>query len=111
MLNKTHLSERELWDKVVSLCYQDKTELNRAWIYNKSDNSRIGATIFVMSTENAKQAFEKLKAQNKLSIVYENFHTFLEMYNPEKDGEEMYQYAKENNLLTDDIGEVIYFKG
>lgn len=75
-------------------------ELNRAWVYNK-DGEVIGETNFIVSGEFAKKAFQKLNSEHKLVCEYSDFEEFIETYEPETDGEALYQMAlAENQLIS-----------
>lgn len=82
-------------------------ELNREWIYDK-DEEVIGETNFVVSTEWLVNTFDKLNNENKFVCKYKDFEDFEESYEPETDGELIYQYAIKDGMLKEDLGVVMY---
>lgn len=77
-------------------------ELNRAWVYDK-DNETIGETNFVVPVEWLVNLFEKYYRDE-----YGDFEMFLDVYEPEMEGEFIYQKAIEDDVLIEDIGVVMY---
>lgn len=75
-------------------------ELNRGWVYNDEEDP-IGETNFVISEDNLKMI---------VNILFgpKDFDNFLCVYIPEEDGEKIYSYAKENNMIKEDLGIVLY---
>lgn len=78
-------------------------ELNRKWIYEEGKEDPVGETNFdVPYTWLEKLYLKRYKKQ------YKSFKEFLENYEPEKEGEFIYQEAKKRGKLIEDIGEVRY---
>lgn len=65
-----------------------QTQLNRAWIYDKNDDEIIGETNFVIRTEYLNKIFKEL-----FSDDYKDLNSFLDVYEPEIEGELIYQRA------------------
>ena len=78
-------------------------ELNRAWIYDEERNT-IGETNFVVPADWLKELYDK-----EFSDKYTDFELFLEVYEPQIDGEFIYQKALEDNVLVEDLG-IVYYK-
>lgn len=76
-------------------------ELNRAWITNESDEI-IGETNFVVPAKWLKEFCFR-----NFSKKYDSFSAFLEQYDPETEGEFIYQEAIKANVLIEDIGIVM----
>ena len=93
---------------IKAICDRCEIEMNRAWVYNDTEEDPIGETNFVVSEDFAKQAFEKLNEQETLVKKYDSFNTFIENYEPEVDGEAIYKLAIQENKLIEDIGTVLY---
>lgn len=84
-------------------------ELNRKWIYGKNkDEDAIGETNFVVSADWLIGKFEELNKENKFTCDYTDFEEFVGSYEPEIDGELIYQAAVKENVLIEDIGIVMY---
>ena len=81
-------------------------ELNRGWIYNKE--RIIGETNFIVPTNWLKETFDNLNNDNQFICHYDNLNDFLETYEPETDGELIYQKAIADGVLKEDLGVVIY---
>lgn len=77
-------------------------ELNRAWI-NDNDGEPIGETNFVVATEWLKELYDK-----EFTDKYNTFDDFLDCYEPEVDGEFIYQKAIADGVLVEDLGVVMY---
>lgn len=77
-------------------------ELNRAWI-NDKDGEPIGETNFVVPTKWLKELYN-----NEFVNEYSNFNEFLEAYEPETDGEFVYQKAIADGVLKEDLGIIMY---
>ena len=77
-------------------------ELNREWIYN-DDEDVIGETNFVVPAEWLRELYE-----NKYTEIYSSFDDFLDSYEPEVDGEFIYQEAIKQKILKEDLGIVMY---
>lgn len=80
-------------------------ELNRAWIYNKEneDGEPIGETNFVVPEVWCRQLFKNNREEiNKLGMHASNYEDFIEIYEPETQGEYMYQKAKEDGVLIEE---------
>lgn len=82
-------------------------ELNRAWIKD-NNGDEIGETNFVIPEEWLGEAFTKLNNENKFVCEYDDLEDFLESYEPETDGELIYQKAIEDGVLKEDLGVVMY---
>lgn len=81
-------------------------ELNRGWIYDEEEI--IGETNFVVPTKWLKETFDNLNNGNQFICYYDNLNDFLETYEPETDGELIYQKAIADGVLKEDLGVVIY---
>lgn len=77
-------------------------ELNRAWITNE-DGEEIGETNFVVPGPWLFQVFKKYFAHHNYT-----FEEFLQVYEPETDGEFIYQQAKKDGTLIVDLGRCMY---
>ena len=77
-------------------------ELNRAWINDENDEA-IGETNFVVPAKWLKELFDKEFANN-----YSSLNDFLDVYEPEVDGELIYQKAIVDGVLVEDFGVVMY---
>lgn len=82
-------------------------ELNRAWIYSRGSDEPIGEKNFVVTAEFLCDLWEYFKK----ALGYPQDYTlddFLTVYEPETDGEFIYQFAKRNGELVEDLGSVYY---
>jgi hypothetical protein len=77
-------------------------ELNREWIYDDEEEP-IGETNFVVSAGWLIDLFNKEYADK-----YNSLDEFLDVYEPETDGEFIYQKAIEDGVLVEDFGVVMY---
>ena len=77
-------------------------ELNRAWILDDEEEP-IGEINFVVGGNWLKKLFDKHFADE-----YKSLNEFLEVYEPEVDGEFIYQEAIKDNALIEDCGVVMY---
>lgn len=77
-------------------------ELNRAWIIDENKNI-IGETNFVVSEDWLVKLFE-----NEYIDIYDSLEEFLDVYEPETDGEFIYQKAIKDGVLKEDLGIVMY---
>lgn len=77
-------------------------ELNRAWILDDEEEP-IGETNFVVGGNWLKNLFDKHFAGE-----YKSLNEFLEVYEPEVDGEFIYQDAIKDGALIEDLGVVMY---
>lgn len=77
-------------------------ELNRAWI-NDEDGEPIGETNFVVPTKWLVELYNK-EFVNK----YSDFEMFVDWYEPETDGEFIYNKAIADGVLIEDLGIVMY---
>ena len=82
-------------------------ELNRAWILDE-DGEAVGETNFVVTIKWLNTVFERLNNTSKFVCKYNDLEDFLEVYEPETDGELMYQEAIKDNALIEDLGIVMY---
>ena len=83
-------------------------ELNRAWIIDEDEDDAIGETNFVVPAEWFVNTFNKLNNEGKFVYKYEDFEDFVDTYEPETDGELIYQKAIEDGVLKEDLGVVMY---
>lgn len=87
-------------------------ELNRAWIYDEDDeDDPIGETNFVVPAKWLIDLFNNYFAEKKTCSgysLYGSFEDFLNIYEPEEEGEFIYQKANEDGVIKEDIGIVIY---
>lgn len=74
-----------------------ETQLNRAWIYDKNGDEPVGETNFVIHTEYLNKVFKKL-----FSDKYKNLNDFLDVYEPETEGELIYQRAKADGEIIEE---------
>lgn len=93
----------------MSVTIEFEYELNREWIYDE-DGEIIGETNFVVPTKWLVEAFNKLNNEDKFVCSYDNFEDFIETYEPETDGELIYQSAVADGVLKSDLGIVMYDK-
>lgn len=77
-------------------------ELNRKYIYD-DEVEAIGETNFVVPAEWLMELFDKEYA-NK----YASLDELLDVYEPETEGESIYQKAIEDDVLVEDFGVVMY---
>ena len=78
-------------------------ELNRAWIIDKETDEIIGETNFVVPTKWLRELYNK-----NFSNKYTDFEEFTDVYEPETDGEFIYQEAIKDGALKEDLGIVMY---
>ena len=74
-------------------------ELNRAWV-NNDDGEPIGETNFVVPAKWLNEVFDKFNNEDKFVCLYDDFNDFIETYEPETDGELIYQKAIADGVLT-----------
>lgn len=73
-------------------------ELNRAWIYgNGPDKDPTGETNFVIPEDYFVEIFPKLFPDE------DDISFFLDIYEPETDGEKIYQQAKKDGKIIDEF--------
>lgn len=77
-------------------------ELNREYIYD-DEVEIIGETNFVVPAGWLMELFDKEYANE-----YESLDEFLDVYEPETEGEFIYQKAIEDDVLVEDFGVVMY---
>lgn len=82
-------------------------ELNRAWIYSRGSDEPIGEKNFVVTAEFLCDLWEYFKKALGYSQDY-TLDDFLTVYEPETDGEFIYQFAKRNGELVEDLGSTYY---
>ena len=82
-------------------------ELNRRWIYDKEEET-VGETNFVVSAEWLMETFDSLNNNNLFVCRYDDLKDFLNTYEPETDGELIYQKAIADGSLKEDLGVVMY---
>lgn len=78
-------------------------ELNRKWIIDKETNEPIGETNFVVPTKWLNELYNK-----KYANEYNSLDDFTDVYEPETDGELIYQEAIKDGVLVEDLGVVMY---
>lgn len=91
----------------MSITIEFEYELNREWIYDE-DEEIIGETNFVVPTKWLVEAFNELNNEDKFICKYDDFEDFIETYEPETDGELLYQKAVADRVLKEDLGVVMY---
>ena len=72
-------------------------ELNRAWIYNDTCDDPVGEKNFVISKKYFLSIFPKLFPLEK------DIDRFLDVYEPETDGEKIYQQAVRDGQIIDEF--------
>lgn len=77
-------------------------ELNRAWVLDNKTGNVIGETNFIVDSKWLKDLYN-----NEFADKYLNFNDFIETYEPEVDGEFVYQKAIKDNVLEKDLGIVM----
>lgn len=77
-------------------------ELNRGWIYDE-DGEEIGEINFVVPSGWLADLYNK-----HFSKAYGDIDSLLTLYEPEEEGEFIYQKAIEDNVLIEDLGVVMY---
>lgn len=86
----------------MSFTIEFEYELNREWI-NDEDGEPIGETNFVVPTKWLKELYNK-----EFADKYSDFEMFVDWYEPEIDGELIYQKAIADGVLMEDLGVVMY---
>lgn len=86
----------------MSFTIEFEHELNREWI-NDEDGEPIGETNFVVPTKWLKELYNK-----EFTDKYSDFEMFIDWYEPETDGELIYQKAIADGVLIEDLGVVMY---
>ena len=86
----------------MNITFEFEHELNRGWIYDE-DGEVIGEINFVVPTKWLCDLYDK-----HFSDVYGDIDSLLTLYEPEEEGEFIYQKAIEDNVLVEDIGVVMY---
>lgn len=89
---------KEQEDKVIGIVVKRELELNRAWIYgNGPDEDPTGETNFVIPEDYFVAIFDRLfPHENDISF-------FLESYEPETDGEKIYQQAVKDGKIIEEF--------
>lgn len=82
--------------------HSGEIELNRAYIYD-NEGEPIGETNFTVSI-----LFLKKLYKNEYKDIFPDFEEFLQCYDPEIEGEHIYQEAKRKNELVEDSGVFMY---
>lgn len=72
-------------------------ELNRAWIYNDTCDDPVGERNFVISKKYFLSIFPKLFPMEK------DIDRFLDVYEPETDGEKIYQQAVRDGQIIEEF--------
>lgn len=80
-------------------------ELNREWIYD-DEGEPIGETNFVVPAAWLFELFNKEYADK-----FDSFEEFIDVYEPETDGEFIYKKAIEDGELIEDFGVEMYKNG
>lgn len=91
----------------MSIIMEFEYELNRAWIHDE-DEDTIGETNFIVPTNWLVETFDELNNEDKFICKYDDFKDFIESYEPETDGELIYQHAIKDGTLKEDLGVVMY---
>lgn len=99
MTNKNN----EKGEPIMSVIMELEIELNRKWILNK-DGETIGEINFVVPMD----WFTRNWNLTPNSQYYENITNFQDTYEPDVDGEWLYQKAIKDGILKEDIGVVMY---
>ena len=92
----------------MSITMEMEYELNRAWIIDEEEDEQIGETNFVVPADWLTNTFNKLNNERKFICEYEDLEDFLDSYEPETDGELIYQCSIKDGVLKEDIGVVYY---
>lgn len=84
-------------------------ELNRGWILDE-DEEEIGETNFVVSLDYLKELWSREEVRKELGSSYEedDFSSFLDWYDPDVEGQIIYDIAKKEGKIVEDIGVVMY---
>ena len=84
-------------------------ELNRGWILDE-DEEEIGETNFVVSLDFLKELWSREEVRKEFGLSYEedDFSSFLDWYDPDVEGQIIYDIAKREGKLVEDIGVVMY---
>lgn len=77
-------------------------ELNREWIYDE-DGEAIGEVNFVVPADWLRKLYDRRYVNE-----YNSFDDFINCYEPEVDGEFIYQEAIKDKALKEDLGIVMY---
>ena len=81
-------------------------ELNRAWVYDDGVDEPIGETNFVVPAKWLIDLYNNYFAEKKTCSghpLYGSFEDFLDVYEPESEGEFVYQKAIEDGVIKEDI--------
>ena len=78
-------------------------ELNRGWVIDEETEEEIGETNYVVPKKWLKELFDKIYADK-----YSSFDEFIDVYEPEIDGELIYQQAVNDGVLVEDLGVKMY---
>ncbi len=93
--NSTSGTMIELLEIFKDICLKSDIELNRAWIYGgDEDGEPIGEKNFVIDVDYLESIFDELFPEE------ESMDEFLETYEPETDGEKIYQRALQDGKIT-----------
>lgn len=76
-------------------------EMNRAWIVDEADEI-IGETNYIVSDEWLRELFDK-----EYKDRYDSLDDFVEVYDPETEGEYIYRKAIKDGALVEDLGVVM----
>ena len=78
-------------------------ELNRKWIVDEETDEPIGEMNFVVPAKWLEELFDK-----KYANEYNSLDEFTDVYEPETDGEFIYQEAIKDRVLVENLGVVMY---
>lgn len=95
----------------MSITMRVEYELNRAWVYDDEDDDPVGETNFVVPAYWLIDLYKKHYAEKKTCsghYAYGSLEDFLDIYEPEDEGEFIYKKAIEDGVLVEDIGVVMY---
>ena len=91
---------------VAQIGMEFETELNRAWIYDENNEEIIGQTNFVVRDDYLEKIFQELFSEEYKG----DLENFLDVYEPESEGELIYQRAKADGKIIEE-GVEIYESG
>lgn len=95
----------------MSITMEMEYELNRAWIIDEEEDEQIGETNFVVPADWLVELYNNdfsKRTNCDGNLMYKSFEMFLDIYEPEEDGEFIYQKAIEDGVLKEDLGVVYY---
>ena len=83
--------------RVSGIPVTNELQLNRRWEYD-NDGETIGQHAFVVTEDYAKKVYEELFADR-----YDSFKDFLDVYEPETEGQAIYDKAAADGVLIDEF--------